>query len=96
MQKSQENCKEKMAEITAKNLEIGNLENLLKNARLEIEEKLKELTLRASQLATCQENLDTANTRIVERNNLIEVTAISHVYLFWLIYITKDKAFQGE
>ena len=62
-----------MAEITAKGLEITNLENLLKNARLEIEEKLKELTLKASQLATCQENLDTANTQIVERNNLIEV-----------------------
>ena len=70
-----------MAEIAAKGLEIGNLENLLKNARLEIEEKLKELTLRTSQLATCQENLDTANTRIVERNNLIEVTTTYNLSL---------------
>ena len=56
MQKFQENCKEKMAEITTKGLDIANLENLLKNARLEIEEKMNELTRRASQLATCQEN----------------------------------------
>ena len=80
-----------MAEITAKSLDIANLENLLKNARLEIEEKLNELTLRASQLATCQENLDSANTQIAERNKLIEVSiSIS------TICITKDKAFQGE
>ena len=62
-----------MAEITANGLEIANLENLLKKARLEIEEKLNELKLRASQLATCQGNLDSANTKLVERNKLIEV-----------------------
>ena len=68
-----------MAEITAKGLEIANLENLLKNARLEIEEKLNELKLRASQLATCQGNLDSANTQIVERNKQIEV------HIFYLL-----------
>ena len=65
-----------MAEITSKGLEITNIENLLKNARLEIEENLKELRLKASQLAACQENLDRANTQIVEKNDLIEV----HIY----------------
>ena len=94
LHKSQENCKEKIAEITAKGLEIANLENISKNARLEIEGNLQELTLRASQLAECQQNLDAAKTQIVERNNLIEVSTI--YYLSWLIYITKDKAFQGE
>ena len=70
-----------MAEITAKSLDIANLENLLKNARLEIEEKMNELTRRASQLATCQENLDTANTQIAERNKIIEVSTI-----YYLLY----------
>ena len=80
LQKCQENCKEKTDEITAKGLEISNLEHLLKNARMEIEEKLNELSLRTTQLATCQENLNTANTEIVERNKLIEVSSIT-VYL---------------
>ena len=81
LQKCQENCKEKTAEITTKGLDIANLENLLKNARLEIEEKMNELTRRASQLATCQENLDTANTQIAERNKIIEVSTI-----YYLLY----------
>ena len=55
---------------------------IIQGFQMEIEEKLNELSLRTTQLATCQENLNTANTEIVERNKIIEVSVISPITVY--------------
>ena len=78
MQNSQENCKEKIAEISAQSLEIDKLKKALNLAQREIEEKLSELKVLGSQLTRCEEDLKKTNTDLEERKKLIEV----RVYLY--------------
>ena len=75
-----ENCKEKIAEISAKSLEIDKLKNALDVAGREIEERITEIKKQASQLTGCQEDLKRTNADLEERRRQIEVRRNRFIY----------------
>ena len=75
-----ENCKEKIAEISAQSLEIDKLKKALDLAGREIEERITEIKKQGSQLTGCQEDLKRTTADLEERRRQIEVRRNQFIY----------------